>query len=147
MALSIQYLLDTNILVHYVRDSPLWIQIRDKYEPLMIEPRPLISVVTEGELHSLALQWNWGAKKLEKVDFCLDYFRTATIHDSSIIRVYATLDAHCALSGQSLGKNDLWIAATASAIGATLLTTDRDFDRLTPQFLSREWIDPNTDSA
>jgi hypothetical protein len=23
-------------------------------------------------------------------------------------------------------------------------TPDRDFDRLSPQFLTREWIDPNT---
>lgn len=42
-----------------------------------------------------------------------------------------------------MGKNDLWIAATAAAMGATLLTTDRDFDRLAPRFLSRIWIDPD----
>ena len=43
-----------------------------------------------------------------------------------------------------MGKNDVWIAATAAVTGATLLTTDRDFDRLTPQFLTRVWIDPDT---
>jgi predicted nucleic acid-binding protein len=29
--------------------------------------------------------------------------------------------------GLSLDENDLWIAATASAVGATLVTRDRDF--------------------
>jgi len=43
-----------------------------------------------------------------------------------------------------MGKNDLWIAATAAVTGATLLTTDRDFDKLAPRFLAREWIDPET---
>lgn len=43
-----------------------------------------------------------------------------------------------------LGKNDVWIAATAAVRRATLLTTDRDLDRLAPRFLTREWIDPDT---
>jgi hypothetical protein len=29
-----------------------------------------------------------------------------------------------------MGKNDLWIAATAHALNAILLTTDNDFDHL-----------------
>ena len=29
--------------------------------------------------------------------------------------------------GLALDENDLWIAATASALGATLVTRDRDF--------------------
>ena len=43
-----------------------------------------------------------------------------------------------------MGKNDLWIAATAMATGATLLTTDKDFDHLDPTFLTRDWIDPTS---
>jgi len=34
-----------------------------------------------------------------------------------------------------MGKNDLWIAATASVLEATLLTTDFDFDHLKGVFL------------
>jgi len=37
---------------------------------------------------------------------------------------------------------DLWIAATAHATGARLLTTDKDFDHLHPAFVQRDWIDP-----
>lgn len=38
----------------------------------------------------------------------------------------------------------MWIAATVAVRRGTLLTTDRDFDRLAPRFLTREWIDPDT---
>jgi predicted nucleic acid-binding protein len=29
-----------------------------------------------------------------------------------------------------MGENDLWIAATARALGATLVTRDQDFDNI-----------------
>ena len=44
--------------------------------------------------------------------------------------------------GVPMGKNDVWIAATAHVTGARLLTTDRDFDHLDPTFLGRDWVDP-----
>ena len=37
---------------------------------------------------------------------------------------------------------DRWIAATAKAADATLLTTDKDFDPLHPRYVERIWIDP-----
>lgn len=33
-------------------------------------------------------------------------------------------------SSRNMGKNDLWIAATAHVLNAVLLTTDNDFDHL-----------------
>ena len=138
------FLLDTNVLVHYVRDSLLWQRIRDSYHLLTITPTPRICLVSQGELRSLAVQWQWGRRKLEQVEFCLVFFQTQTIDDPEILQTYAAFDAYCESIGQSLGKNDLWIAATAAVIGATLLTTDRDFDRLAPKYLDRVWIDPDT---
>ncbi|MEQ1745905.1 MAG: hypothetical protein ABMA02_10790 [Saprospiraceae bacterium] len=41
-------------------------------------------------------------------------------------------------TARNMGKNDLWIAASASILGATLLTTDGDFDHLDGVFLSVE---------
>ena len=37
-----------------------------------------------------------------------------------------------------MGKKDLWVAATASVLGAKLLTTDGDFDHLKGVFLDLE---------
>lgn len=138
------YLLDTNILVHYIRDSILWRSVSSRYQPFLIDPKPIISVVTEGELRSLSLQRGWGPKKADRFEYALDYFDYETIDDRDIIRAYAVIDAHCESIGRPMGKNDLWIAATAAALNATLLTTDRDFDHLTPRFLARDWIDPVT---
>ena len=40
-----------------------------------------------------------------------------------------------------MGKNDLWIAATAHASGAVLVTTDQDFEHLHGVWLDRELVD------
>jgi predicted nucleic acid-binding protein len=140
------YLLDTNILVHLIRGDAVWARVRATYQPLLIDPRPIISVVTAGELRSLALQFNWQAVKIDQLEFYLGYFQRVSIDDAEILRAYAVIDAHCNRLGQPLGKNDAWIAATAVVTGARLLTTDKDFDRLDPLFLSRDWIDPNAES-
>jgi predicted nucleic acid-binding protein len=43
-----------------------------------------------------------------------------------------------------MGKNDLWIAATAAVTGATLVTTDRDFEHLSAHFINLQWVDITT---
>ena len=40
-----------------------------------------------------------------------------------------------------MGKNDLWIAATASVLNAALLAIDHDFDHLSSVFLKVIYID------
>lgn len=135
--MSTLYLLDTNILVHLIRDDTTGQHIRTVYNPLMVEPCPLISVVTTGELRSLIYQFHWGRNKADQALFLLNYFKEVPIHDRDIIEAYATMDAYSEAFGRSMGKNDLWIAATAKVTGATILTTDKDFDHLSPQFLHR----------
>lgn len=138
------YLLDTNVLVHYVRQSVIWQRVSTTFSPLAVEPTPVVCVVTQGELRSLSLQWKWADKKLRQMEFCLGYFQPVSIDDRDIIHAYASIDSYCESVGQTMGKNDLWIAATAAATGATLITTDRDFDRVAPQFLNRIWVDPDS---
>ena len=70
--------------------------------------------MTAGEIHSLALQWKWGQKKLDQMEFALAFFKVSTILEPDLIRAYATIDAFCEENGQPLGKNDVWIAATAA---------------------------------
>jgi tRNA(fMet)-specific endonuclease VapC len=44
-------------------------------------------------------------------------------------------------------ENDLWIAATAAASDAILVTTDKDFDHLHENgHLRRIWVNPATRS-
>jgi tRNA(fMet)-specific endonuclease VapC len=137
------YLLDTNILVHFVRNDSSWAKVRDEFQLFAIEPTPWISVVTSGELRSLAYQHSWGSTKSEQMEFALGYFVEIPIQAEKLVRAYALIDAHFQKQGQALGKNDLWIAATAHITGAKLLTMDHDFDAMHGLFLNREWIDPS----
>jgi predicted nucleic acid-binding protein len=43
---------------------------------------------------------------------------------------YATLKLECQRNGLALNENDLWIAATALALGAVLVSRDGDFRRI-----------------
>jgi hypothetical protein len=90
-------------------------------------------------------QRSWGKSKHRSVEFSLGYFTCIPIDRPKIIDRYAIIDSYFKRRGVNYGKNDLWIAATASAMGVTLLTTDRDFDAMVPLFLAREWIDPTPD--
>lgn len=66
-----QRVLDTNILVHYVRDDATWEVVRTDYQLLVVEPTPVLSIVSAGELRSLARQWRWGPVKLDRMEFAL----------------------------------------------------------------------------
>jgi tRNA(fMet)-specific endonuclease VapC len=129
-------LLDTNVLVHIVRNSPDAEVIRERHAPLLVQPVPIVSIVSEAELRSLALQWNWGAAKLREIEFLLNYFGKYPIDAKPIAEAWAVIESHCIASGRKLSDNDLWVAATAHVTGRTLVTTDRDFEFLDPRFLN-----------
>jgi hypothetical protein len=81
------------------------------------------------------------------------FFQIATVidiksADNKLMEGYAFVDSYSKgrlpdpsgnlLSGSSkkMGKNDLWIAATAFALGVSLMTTDGDFDHLNGKLLN-----------
>jgi tRNA(fMet)-specific endonuclease VapC len=141
------YSLDTNILVHYLRESPTMTMIDDRFNPLGENHVSIISTVVLGELHSLALQNKWGSKRLESIEKLLQKLVIVDIHADDIIKRYAEIDAFSQskhevyplpVTARNMGKNDLWIAATSSVLEATLLTTDTDFAHLDPLFLRWE---------
>ena len=137
------YLLDTNILMAYVRGGPLGRRIEADYSLLTTLNVPLISIVTEGEIRSLAVRLGWGAARMRQLAFLLSTFTRVSLDAPGVLDAYVAIDAYSARNGRAMGKNDVWIAATAHATSATLLTTDRDFDHLHPNFIDRQWIDEN----
>jgi len=46
-------------------------------------------------------------------------------------------------SAIKMGKNDLWIAATAVVENAELITTEKDFIHLDGEFLTVHYVDAN----
>ena len=137
---SKRYLLDTNILVHQIRDDATGAFIRERYNLLVQEPKPLLSVVSDGELRSLIFQFGWGPARIEQALFLLGYFDRILVADENLFPAYAFLDASSRRLGFRMGKNDLWIAATAYVTGATLLTTDADFDHLPQALFAHERV-------
>lgn len=123
------YLLDTSMVLHYARESPVFEAAESKYGLTKSRFQPLISVVTLGEIWALAYRLNWGEKRREHLTHLLSGVVSIDINDTRIIDAYAKICAHATKSGWALHsqKNDLWIAATAHVTGATLLTTDKDF--------------------
>lgn len=130
------YLFDTNILVHLVRADDTGQQIREKYKPFSLDPKPRFCVVSEGEIRSLALQFSWGGQKLDQMEFALAHLGRLTIENPEVMNAYAMLDAYSKAQGITMGKNDLWIAATTYASDSRLVTTDGDFDHLSPDLIS-----------
>lgn len=142
-------LLDTNILIHLVRGNAIAQQVKN-YVGSITEPQLFTSVVNIAEAESLVVQWNWPNNKVEKLKKLISSFIAIDIeqNNNELMEAYVSIDAFSqgksnAPNGQPLnnssrnmGKNDLWIAATAFAMDAELLTTDGDFDHLNTSFIS-----------
>ena len=143
MSKSVGYLLDTNILVGLIRGNAIGQEIDARFGLRSNLVRCLISVVTAGEMLSLARQFGWGKSKTDALEALLQEVAWIDINDSAILEAYGDIDHSSDKQGRPMGKNDVWIAATAKVTSTTLLTTDKDFDHLEGTFLNRIWIDPD----
>ena len=147
------YLLDTNILIAYLREPNSTQDFIDKnYFPLDFPNEAVISVVTVGEIKAIAIKNGWGRYRTEKLERTLSQIIVADINAEDTINRYAEIDAFSQgrldgkksnFTARNMGKNDIWIAATASVLEATLLTTDNDFNHLHDEFLAVAKIDLN----
>jgi len=144
------YLIDTNILVIYVRDADLTRRLEEDLRLLTGDNNLVISVVSIGEIKSIAKQNNWGEKRVRRLIEILSQFLTADINIEEIIESYSEIDTYSQgklkgkatnFTSRNMGKNDLWIAATASTLNLELITTDKDFDHLNEEYLKLKRVD------
>jgi predicted nucleic acid-binding protein len=143
MPATVGYLLDTNILVALLRGKALGQRIDSAYVLKSNLNQCIVCVVSVGEMYSLVHKFRWGSVKVQALRDLLDELVWVDINRTEILEAYGEIDHAMEAAGTPMGKNDVWIAATARATGFTLLTTDRDFDRLDPTWIRRIWIDPN----
>ena len=101
-------------------------------------------MVSVGEIKSIALRNNWGKVKLTKLRELMSLFVITDINSDDVLDVYAEIDAFSQgklknkplkMTARNMGKNDLWIAATATVTTAKLLTSDDDFDHLEGEYI------------
>jgi len=129
--------LDTMVLVDLVRNNERGRQTDARFQLTERAERPLFSTVTEGEIYGLARspKWRWGERKLSILHGLLDQLVRVDAGRPDIVDAYAELYAESKATRNSTGENDLWIAATAKATDAVLLTRDRHFDWMKPPLL------------
>jgi tRNA(fMet)-specific endonuclease VapC len=138
------FILDTNILVHLIRDSPIGRLVARQFDLLNPYSTQLISVVTAGEIRALAKKRCWGLRRIEALKDLVRELVVLPLGSEPVLSTYAEIDCHLQKAGLHMGQNYMWIAATAAAAKAHLLTTDKDFDPLYPDRLTRTWIDPHS---
>lgn len=143
MPAAIGYLLDTNIVVHLIRGNPLAERIDAQFNLRSGLSRCIVCVVTVGECLSLARGFAWGAAKTKYLKQVLETIPWVDINHPDVLDAYADIDQAGKKRGLNMGKNDVWIAATARATGNVLLTTDQDFDHLHGTWINRVWINPD----
>ncbi len=139
----IQYLLDTNILLAWIRwGTPLQVYLQAAYQLDAIPTVPIISIVSAAELRVIALQNGWGPQKVRMLESLLTYLIVVPIPYKTILDSYVEIDDFSRRNGVKMGKNDLWIASAAQVENATILTTDKDFGHLPQSLVKHIYIDP-----
>jgi tRNA(fMet)-specific endonuclease VapC len=142
--------LDTCVIIHIIRQSKTGQKCMTLLKEFDANPNIIISVVTKGELESFAKQQDWGQSKINILTHFLTQVTYIDIEnaDKKLIEGYSKIDAFSKRkipdstgnlkvgSAHKMGKNDLWIAASAYAINAPLLTADGDFDHLNGTFFN-----------
>lgn len=147
-----KYLLDTGILLGYIRASEYAKHVEQEYQLMAPNNISLISIVSVGEIYSLAAQFKWGEKKKKELQAVLSEIHRVDISHEKVLERYAEIDAYSqgkhsarklpnGMTSRNMGKNDIWIAATASILNANLITTDKDFEHLDKEFLEVIYIE------
>jgi tRNA(fMet)-specific endonuclease VapC len=143
-------LFDTNIILWIARDITGY-KIIEAMNPN--DKIVYVSFVNIAEAQSIAYQNNWGLSKIRRMEAFLENVRVIEIGDM-LMNSYIGIDAFSQRNHpdyshydfktpRNMGKNDLWIAATASLLNLTLVTTDGDFDHLHDNFLNLRKIFPD----
>lgn len=150
-----RFLLDTNVLLHYLRGSDLYKRIEANLNLSSPDNDIMISAVSKGELMALAIRNGWGEQRLRSLNDLLNRLVIIDIEASNhiLFEVYSRMDCYSqnalpelklpqTQTARKMGKNDLWIAATAHLADATLVTTDNDFENLAGVFIRLRYISP-----
>jgi len=150
-----RFLLDTGLLLGFSRNAPWAIGARETHGLGDPETMVFTSIICQGEILALAEKNGWGINRRDRLEQLLDQIPRLDISRKEIIDAYALIDAWT--HGNSveapnnappprpavpMKQNDMWIAATAHASGATLLSTDKDFVHLHEIWLTLIYVPP-----
>lgn len=134
--MPVRYLLDTNICIYIAKNQPP--AVRARFEQHRADSLAM-SVVTLGELQHGAEKSQARDKALAALDLLQSSLKVLPL-DDVVGRHYGHIRAALEKTGQTIGNNDLWIAAHARAHGYVLVTNNaREFDRV-PGLVVENWV-------
>ena len=129
-----QYLLDTNIVSDLVRNPQGAVAARIKS---VGETEVATSIIVAAELRFGAAKR--GSERLTwQLEAVLSVLAVLPLEGPADV-VYGGVRARIEREGRPMGANDLLIAAHAISVGFTLVTDDRDFDRI-PDLAVENWL-------
>jgi tRNA(fMet)-specific endonuclease VapC len=143
------YVLDTNILLALIRGKALGESVDNAYGLRANLQRHVISIASQAELLVLADRNKWAQAKRDAVNFMFQSLVVLPIDGEALLDAYVQV-SHADMTWhggpRNMGKNDIWIAATAVSSGLPLLTTDKDFTFLNGNLVQVLLIDPDRKS-
>lgn len=136
MAVSLRYLLDTNICIYIAKRKPA--EVYQRFSLLNVGELGM-SFVTFGELR-------YGAEKSQHREIALqklaqlEQFIPVIMPTAETAKQYGIIRFFLEKQGQPIGNNDLWIAAHALSLNTTLVTNNtKEFIRV-PNLLVENWV-------
>ena len=123
------FLLDTNAFSDLMREHP---KMDDRLDELADKDQVVICTIVRGEIRFGIERLPHGKRRQELDAKASNLF--AVIPCEPVPEIAGEFYAQVKLSrqqqGLALDENDLWIAATALAIDATLVSRDKDFQQI-----------------
>lgn len=95
------------------------------YRAALADNALAVSFQTVAELDRWAVERNWGQERRNRMDSYLERF-VVVLPDRRLCRVWAEVGAGARRRGRPIQTADAWIAATALALGASLVTHNVD---------------------
>lgn len=139
------YLLDTGIVLLATRASNASKAIDAQFGLSASSFRPAICEVTVGELLAFATASHWGDKRKAALMERLKTSLIIPISHPGVHQRWADMQSTLQGAGITVGQNDIWIGATASVTGLTVLSTDKDFKHfVTRGLVQAVVVDPKT---
>src|SRR6056297_3221584 len=121
-----KFVLDTGIILHYVRQSDLSQKIESELNLLSQNVVPVVASVSIGEIEGFVQRRQWGEKKIKRLKNLISKIVVIdiTAEDEQLMKSYATLWNYSKNNlpvdklGESIGigQNDVWIAAQSLLI-------------------------------
>ena len=118
------YLFDSNIVLHYVRQSDLMKNIEQNFDPFGVGNESWLCVVSKGELRSIAIQNQWGKTRRQRLEELMGDFYPADIFSEETIDCYAEYNSLLiciVLQQRTIASRKMLL--NAAQLGSTNVTT------------------------